>query len=326
MLEFEQQLEGLRSGNHIPAVSVVIAKDQRIVWTKGFGTADLTSGRPATDSTVYHLASLTKPFAATLILQLVEAGKVSLDDPVANYGISLPAPTSGVIRVRHLMSHTSSGTPGTVYSYDGNRFGQLDAVIAQASGKTFAALLQERIIGPLALKHTAPNPQVAAFAASGVDAPAFLSNFAKGYRYDRSTYVPTAYPSYFGTAAGLIASATDVATFSMAIDRNAFFREETRALAFAPVVSTKGDTLPYGLGWFSTRYRGVRVVWHYGLWTAISSLIVKVPDRGLTFVVLGNTDALSAPYQLGGGKLENSPWARAFLDAFVLGNAALPSG
>jgi CubicO group peptidase (beta-lactamase class C family) len=98
-----------------------------------------------------------------------------------------------------------------------------------------------------------------------------------------------------------------------------------RALAYAPTVTAAGDTLPYGLGWFSTRYRSVRVVWHYGYWTAISALIVKVPERGLTYVVLANTDALSSRYPLGDGRLDTSPWAREFLDAFVLGAAAIPA-
>ena len=74
-----------------------------------------------------------------------------------------------------------------------------------------------------------------------------------------------------------------------------------------------------------TDYKGVRIIWHYGLWIANSSLIVKVPDRGLTFVVLANSDALSSPYPLGQGKLETSPWARIFLDTFVIGSLGLPS-
>jgi hypothetical protein len=69
----------------------------------------------------------------------------------------------------------------------------------------------------------------------------------------------------------------------------------------------------------------VRVIWHYGLWTANSSLIIKVPERSLTFVVLANTDELSAPYQLGAGRLDSSPWAREFLEAFVIGAVALPT-
>jgi CubicO group peptidase (beta-lactamase class C family) len=110
----------------------------------------------------------------------------------------------------------------------------------------------------------------------------------------------------------------------MAMDRNALIKPESKALAWSPTVTPAGDSLPYGLGWFSTRYKGVRVVWQYGLWTAISSLILKVPEHELTFVILGNTDGLSAPYRLGGGDLASSPWAREFLDRFVIGAEALP--
>lgn len=94
--ELEDRIERLRASSHIPAVTAVIAKGQEIVWIKGFGTADLATNRPAADTTIYHLASLTKPFASTVILQLVDEGKVSLDDPISTYGINLPS--SGTIR------------------------------------------------------------------------------------------------------------------------------------------------------------------------------------------------------------------------------------
>ena len=63
---------------------------------------------------------------------------MSLNDPVSMYGINLSSPPGTVIRVRHLMSHTSEGTPGTQYAYNGDRFSLLDAVVAQAEGKPFA--------------------------------------------------------------------------------------------------------------------------------------------------------------------------------------------
>jgi CubicO group peptidase (beta-lactamase class C family) len=322
LAEFEDRVERLRTSSHIPALTALIAKGSGVVWVKGFGTADLATSRPAADTTVYHLASLTKPFAATVILQLVDEGKVSLDDPVSTYGINLTS--SGTIRVRHLLSHTSHGNPGTGFSYDGDRFGLLDSVIARAAGKAFGAALQERIVSTIGLTRTAPNPQSPSFAVSGFDRAAFERNMARGYTYSGGGHAPTSYPAYFGTAAGLTASALDVAAFSLAMDRDALLRPETKALSYAPVVTSAGETLPYGLGWFSTQYKGVRIIWHYGLWVANSSLIIKVPERQLTFIVLANTDALSAAYRLGAGELETSPWAREFLDAFVVGSAALP--
>jgi CubicO group peptidase (beta-lactamase class C family) len=215
--------------------------------------------------------------------------------------------------------------PGEGYKYNGDRYGMLDAVIAQAAGKRLGPALQERIIVPLGLNRTAPNPKSPGFVVSGKDRSAYEAEMAVGYAWRAGTYVPTAYPDYFGSAAGLTASALDMAAFSMAMDRDALLRPETKALAYAPAIGARGRRLPYGLGWFSTTYRRTRVIWHYGLWVGNSSLIIKVPDRGLTFVALSNTDGLSAPYQLGSGKLESSPWARAFMDSFVIGGAPLPS-
>ena len=316
--QFAAHLESLRATGHIHAISAVITKDQTIAWSRAFGGTD--GVRVAvSDTTVFHLASLTKPIAAAVILQLVDEGKVSLDDPVSKYGISLP----GTVLVRHLMSHTSEGVPGTRYAYSGDRFALLDAVVAQAAGKPFADAVQERIITPLGLKKIAPAPQSAAFAASGLDKTAYLANVAPGFTWDGRKYVATPYQTAFSTAAGLTASARDYAAFSMAMDRDVFLKPATKALAWTPVVSPSGTTFPYGLGWFATDYKGVRVVWHYGYWTASSTLVIKVPSQGLTFVLLANTDGLSAPYPLGAGKLDASPWAREFLETFVIGKLRL---
>lgn len=319
LVDFAAHLESLRAAGHIQAISAVIAKDQSIAWSGSFGGTDGVPGKLG-DTTVFHLASLTKPVAATVILQLVDEGKVSLDDPVSKYGIVLP----GAVLVRHLMSHTSEGVPGTRYAYNGDRFSLLDAVVAQGAGKPFAAAVQERIVGPLGLRHFAPTPQSAAFAASGLDRTAYLANVAPGYTWDGQRYVPTQYQTAFSTAAGLTASARDYAAFSMAMDRDAFLKPETKALAWTPVVSPSGETFPYGLGWFATDYKGIRVIWHYGYWTASSSLVIKVPSQGLTFVLLANTDGLSAPYPLASGKLDASPWAREFLETFVIAKLPVP--
>jgi CubicO group peptidase (beta-lactamase class C family) len=294
----------------------VIVKNQTITWSASLGAPTVT------DTTVFHLASLTKPFASTVILQLVDEGKVSLDDPVSSYGIVLASP--GTVRVRHLLSHTSEGAPGSRYVYNGDRFSLLDSVIHRATGRRFAAVVQERIIGPLGLTHTAPTPQSAAFAESGLNQATFLANVAPGYTWTGGGFVATAYQTGFSTAAGLTASARDYAAFSMAMDRDAFLKPATRALAWTPVTGPSGEVFPYGLGWFATDYKEVRIIWHYGYWTASSSLVIKVPAQGLTFILLANTDGLSAPYPLAAGRLDASPWARAFLETFVI--AKLPPG
>src|SRR5690349_24581453 len=82
---FEKQTDDLRKLLKIPGMSAVIVKDQKVLWAQGFGFADLENKIPATPDTLYHIASLTKTFASTLIMQLVEQGKLSLDEPMSHY-------------------------------------------------------------------------------------------------------------------------------------------------------------------------------------------------------------------------------------------------
>src|ERR1041385_1491357 len=152
---FETVLESLRQELKIPAYSAAIVKDQKVIWAKGFGYADIENKIPATEHTPYHLASLTKTFASTILMQLVQEGKVKLDDPVSKYGITLES--EGVIRVRHLLSHTSEGNPGEQYRYNGNRFSELDTVIQKGTGNSFGELLIANILDPLGMSETAPN-------------------------------------------------------------------------------------------------------------------------------------------------------------------------
>jgi CubicO group peptidase (beta-lactamase class C family) len=79
-----------------------IIKDGQVIWTKGYGYADIQKNIPVTNSTIFHLASLTKTFASTVIMQLVKENKISLEAPVADYGINLAE--RGTVRVVHLFN------------------------------------------------------------------------------------------------------------------------------------------------------------------------------------------------------------------------------
>lgn len=450
-----QQLENIRQQLKIPAMSCAIVKDQKVVWAKGLGYADLENKIPATEHTSYHLASLTKTFASTILMQLVQDGKLKLDDPVSKYGILLES--EGVIRVKHLFSHTSEGNPGEHYSYNGNRFAELDKVVQKSTGKSFAELLIANILDPLELSETTPNlppsrratsmgpadqksendlkaavmslfsafnsgnadqvekyltPQQNAFSRNGgplerfVDVDQFRSDLRAGVKVklqihdleasvfgdsglttcfytqavtlpngrvrfegtirlslvwnkrdgswklvhahesaltgslitakhqqrfdavskslaqpyaldDKFNIVKSKYPTGFSVSAGLISSVLDMAKYDIGIDQNRFLRKETQQLAFTPMVSTKGETLPYGLGWFTQNYKGTRLIWHYGYWNCNSSLILKVPERNITFIAMANTDNLSRPTDLGAGDVTSSPVGLAFLKAFI---------
>ena len=132
---FEADLESIRQVLKIPGMSAAVVQDQEIVWASGFGYADLEQQIEATPDTPYGLASVTKPIAAVLIMQLVEEGLIDLDAPVRQYGVNLVAEN---VTVRHLLTHTSEGVPGTEHHYNGNRYGYLSGVIEGATGKTYA--------------------------------------------------------------------------------------------------------------------------------------------------------------------------------------------
>jgi CubicO group peptidase (beta-lactamase class C family) len=319
LAEFESQLDRLRTDLSIPGMSAIVIAHDSVLWEGSLGFADLPSQRPVTPATQFHLASLTKTFASTIVLQLVEQGLVGLDDPISNYGLALPG--SGIIRVRHLLSHTSEGIPGDEFRYNGDRFALLDHVIQRATGESFAKRVMERIVTPLALDQTAPNPlDAVAFAASGRNAATYIAAMASGYGIDNGRRpVPVAYPVLFSSAAGLVSTARDVARYSTALDAGQFLSAATRALAYTPSRGADNRILPHALGWFSSAIRGHTLVWHYGYWTGNSSLIIKEPSRGLTFVALTNSDQMSAPFRLGSGDLMSSTVAQAFVNAFVDG-------
>ena len=106
--------------------------------------------------TIYHLASLTKPYGSTVLLQLVDEHRLDLDAPVSRFGIAIER--SRPVKVWHLLSHTSGEPPGMGYRYDGNAFGALTQVIERTTGRLFVQELVDRIIRPLGLAETAPNP------------------------------------------------------------------------------------------------------------------------------------------------------------------------
>ena len=317
--EFAAHVEDLRMRLEIPSLSAGIVRDGDLVWAKGFGYADPEEGVPATPETPYHLASLTKTFTSTIMLQLVEEGRISLDDSIAKYGIDIG--TSGDVRLRHLLSHTSDDPPGSFFRYDGNRFGTLGTVIEQVTGKPLWEAVQERIVSPLELTTTVPGDAPDTY-------PDVFAALARPYEFDEShTMVVGEYPVYFDASAGLISTVTDLARFVSALGNGELLSPAMEELAFTPNRTTDGEQIPYGFGWFSQEYRGVRLVWAFGYWFCNSSLMLTLPDQGLTLIALANTDGLSSPFPIGlaDALVIESPLALEFLRSFVL-DATFPDG
>jgi CubicO group peptidase (beta-lactamase class C family) len=319
---FEAQLDSIRVTLQIPGMAAAIVKDDEIVWSMGFGYANVEKGTLTSDTTSFYLASVTKPFGGVIVMQLVEEGVLGLDDPVNMYGVDLEA--DGVVRVRHLLNHTSEGVPGSRHVYSGGRYAELDNVIYGATGRTFGDLLIERVLRPLALRHTAPDVQTLEFRRTGLDRETFIANMAAPYELEDGVVVPSFHPRHFSPAAGLVASVRDVAEFSIALDRDLLLEPETRELMLTPTVLNDGTTFPYGLGWYVQYHEGVRLEWHGGEWNAQSALLLRASEQGLTFVALANTRRMSGAYRMGLGDVMESGLAQLFVNSFVLGDEPIP--
>jgi CubicO group peptidase (beta-lactamase class C family) len=345
-----RELDSVRQRLRIPGMSLAIAEGGRLTWAHGLGQAHVEKAIPAGPDTIYHLASVTKPFGTTVVLQLVEEGRLQLDAPLSGFGINMKR--SAPVRVWHVMSHTSRDPPGTRYRYDGSAFGILDRIVEQVTGQSFASELASRITRPLALRHTAPNPydpQIdvsgpwawflgisaptdegvaqarTTFTDFGADRRSIESSLAMGYARRNGQWIwpaglfgplePMPHPTSLFAGGGLVASAPDVARFSVALDEHRLLSAETLGRAYTPIVSPSGEVLPYGLGWFVQQYQGTKLVWHHGQSFEASSLIVKIPERRITFVALANSDGLSRWRRLGDhGDVLASPVAVLFLN------------
>jgi CubicO group peptidase (beta-lactamase class C family) len=330
---FEQRLDLIRRSLDIPGMSAAVLRRQEVVLARGFGIVDLAKVTPATESTPYPIASLTKTFAAALIMPLVEAGKLDLDEPLSTYdpayaqwcaslkARNLPAARnyncdSERITVRHHLTHTTQGKPGTVFEYNGFLFSRLTNVIDALSDKGFVRSLDEDLLAPLGMSDTAVGTNDAKKAD-------VIARIAKPYRLDpdwnltESTSVVPPLDSV-SASSGLISTVMDLAKYDMAIDRDLVYSASAKQQIWRVGTPPSGRRFPYGLGWFVLDFPPrPRLVWHYGwLPDAFSSLLVKLPDRQLTFILLACTDRASSVSPLGNGDPLRSPLAAAFLDAF----------
>lgn len=152
----DRDLEEVRQALGISGMAAAVVSNQQLMLASGFGLADVEREIEADSHTPFGLASVTKPIASVLVMQLVADGLIDLDTLVSAYDVVLPEGEG--VTVRHLLTHTSEGTPGAVHEYNGNRYGYLGGVIEGATGRTFSDLLGERVLLPLEMMDIAVNP------------------------------------------------------------------------------------------------------------------------------------------------------------------------
>lgn len=293
---------GLMSG------TILVAKDGRPVFRQAYGLANREWNARTTLDTHFRIGSLTKQFTAAAILQLVEAGKLSLDDPVVRFYPEAPKAWEGV-RVRHLLNHTSGiinytalpdylpaisrierppqalvalvtaepllFAPGERVEYSNTNYLLLGLAIESASGRPYARYLSERIFAPLGLKDTGYD-----------DATALLPRRAAGYRFGQGQWrnaAPMA-SSVAYAAGGLYSTVDDLLAWDEALFSGRVISEGSRRAMFDD--GGRG----YGFGWYVGTAHG-RTLWSHG--GAVSGFLAMTdyyPEARLAVIVLANNE------------------------------------
>jgi CubicO group peptidase (beta-lactamase class C family) len=328
---FARTLDSLRTAAEIPGLSVAVVKDEELIFARGFGYADLERQIPATPETPYDIASVTKPISAVLALRLVEDGLLDLDRPMAQYsewadfcrdfseqpsifgqGLRCESPQHSL---RHLLTHTAIGRPGTQFSYNPVLYSWASRPMMEVADTTFSRLVEQYVFEPAGMTRSARTYR---------DLPLredLAAAIAVPYHVDstgRMVQSPEKGPQGDGAAGGVVSTVLDLARFDVALDRGALISPSSYATMMQPMRSNSDESLPYSLGWFAQRYEGHELRWHSGWWEdAYSALYLKVPDENLTFILLANSEGIWWDNPRRSAQVQQSSFAQAFFRAFL---------
>ena len=317
--QFAKELAELKEYFQIPGMAVLIQKDGQTLYEDYIGFADIDQHLPMDSTTTIPMASLTKIFAGTLIWKLVDKGKVSLEEPIGHYVDNNKIPDS--IKIGHVLSHTSQGILGEHFYYNNSRFALLGNVIEKASGKSFKSNIYDEIINPLELTDTYLMEDSLQVATENrkMASPYFLGGEVKeGYQEKKVTEGFIDYG--YSPAAGISSTVRDLARFSDGLDHGELITTTSLDKMFTPYQTG----LSYGLGIFSQKFMDEKLVWGYGQYDCYSSLLLKVPDKNLVFVIAANNNLMSDPARLIAGDVGYSLFALSFLKNFVFDLEQIP--
>lgn len=323
---FRREVKGYAELLRLPGLAVAVVQDGKVIYRQSEGYADVERKERIRDDSIFWLASVTKSFAAVIMMQYVNEGKISLDDYLIQYPFTsvgfFPQRIRPDLKLKHVLSHTSEGTPGDAFVYHGGRYNFIYGVFEKVSGQTrvpqaFPQELQARVLEPLKLTSTLPG-----YPANGSDP--MKSRIVTPYRFDAARQAFTVNTDAYNAttvypASGLLSSIDDLAGYTSALDGALLSRASYNKMT-TPFINSKGRAMPYGLGWFTQRFAGIRLHWAYGLGNSDSALLLRVPDRKLTLIVLSNCSLTSEPCRLGAGDVLRSPFAVSFLKHFLFPN------
>jgi CubicO group peptidase (beta-lactamase class C family) len=316
-----RQVDKLFSAYHRqngPGCAIAIIRDDHVIYARGYGIANLEYGVSITPHTVFHVASMSKPFTAFAIQLLAADDKLSLDDDVRKYLPELHD-FGTVITIRHLLHHTSglrdqwdllemagwrmedviteddildlvwrqkalNFPPGSEELYSNTGYTLLGLIVQRVSGKTLRQFTDERIFRPLGMLHTRFND----------DNTEIVADRAASYypRGDSFSNAPLQYANVGAT--NLLTTVGDLTMW----DRNFY---DTRVGGSAvlkamlePGTLSNGKQTHYASGLFLGDYRGIETVEHSGADAGFRSDLLRFPRAHFSVVVLANLGSIDA--------------------------------
>jgi CubicO group peptidase (beta-lactamase class C family) len=310
--------------NHIPGLAIAIVIDRQIRWQRAYGLVDVENAIPAETSTVFRIASVTKPLTATAALQLAERGKLDLDAPVQKYAPSFPVKAQP-ITPRQVLGHLAGirnykagegertthydslataleifkddalvREPGAEFGYTTFGYTLLGVVIEGASGMRYTDYMRANVFEPAGMAHTqADDPSVLVPRRARGYSPKVYGVFDGQWR--NATLMDA---SYKLPAGGMLSTVGDLARFAIALQGGALLKKSSLELAFQSQKTRAGAETGYGYGWYIRKRTGSRpgkVVEHGGVQPGCSSELWMLPEQRFAVVILTNLE--------GGGRL-----------------------
>ncbi|MBD2339248.1 beta-lactamase family protein [Calothrix sp. FACHB-156] len=319
----DEYIQEMMIENQIPGLSVAVVLEGEVVLVQGYGLANLEHSVPATEQTVYEIASIGKTFTATAIMMLVEEEIISLEDAIAIYLDDLPLAWQGVT-IKQILSHQSGipsytdapnyweitrldldkseilalvnhlplkFPPGEFSAYDNTGYYLLGLLLEKVTGKSYGELLSDRIFTPLGMNATLMHhPRD------------IVPHRAAGYRLINSKLINKPYysPAVTYSAGGQLSSVADLVKWEQALCNATVLKQSTLDLMWTPHPPNQGndwEQLRYvaGLGWWVLNYGDRRVVGHNGSILGFASNITRFIDDKITVILLCNLDQISRP-------------------------------
>ena len=321
---FSEYLDALRVQAGIPGLVAAIVGPSDVNWEGAFGQQNVERNIVTRLDTPFHLDGTTQAVVASLAVRCASDGWLTLDDPVRKFAPS--SPDAGAT-IRQLLTHTTAGPNGLTFSYRPERLAPVAAAIEGCTDSTFRWGMSA-LFDRMAMIDSVPGADVV-----GLTAPAesftasalgrfsdTLRRLAMPYAVDargRAT-VSSYVASTLTPASGLISTVRDLEQFDLALKKGVLLRPEWQALMWSQPTNANGQPLPHASGWFVQSYNGERIIWQFGVSDgASSSMVITAPRRGLTLILLANSQGLARPFALSAGDVTVSPFARLFLSVFV---------